>query len=291
MKLRELRNRLGHSLAGAGVPRPLWEAELFLEKATGWTRREQLVFPEREVPETHRDTAEALARRRLTGEPLDYVLGEAPFGAWAFAVGPGCLIPRPESEVLVREAVARLPRGGSFLDWGAGSGCLACSVALERPDLRGCALEASPAALRWAWRNLRRHGLQDRVLLWHGRSPTELPPGTAPFHGVLANPPYIPTEHWIALDPSVRDQEPRCALDGGDRGLEPLLAWLALLPPFLEPGGWILAETAGPWQIDLLQEHRPEGLCLEEVLEDPFGVPRFVLWRRTRVGLRIDIVK
>ena len=279
MKIRDLRREVSSSFGAAGVSRPLWEADLLLRSLTGWTATELLLRGDEDGAPWEGPLRD-LAARRLKGEPLDYLLGEAPFDGEMFHVGPGCLIPRPESEVLVREAADRLPPGGRFLDWGAGSGCLGMALCLRRRDVSGCALEASPAALRWAWRNRRRHGLEERLFLWHGDEPRSLPSRRRTFHGVLANPPYIPTAHWERLDPSVRDHEPRCALDGGPQGLDPLVRWLGVLPEHLELGGWVLAETAGPWQVELLRRRTFPGLEGTRSLADPFGVERFVLWRR-----------
>jgi len=193
-------------------------------------------------------------------------------------VGPGCLVPRPETEILVETAL-ELFRGGRFLDWGTGSGCVALAVLSERPASVGLMLERSPAALFWAWRNLSRSAFLDRALLWHGCSLESIPSSWVPLDLIVGNPPYIPSLEIDALMPDVRLYEPRQALDGGPDGLDDVKAILAGANHALRAGGWILLEIGGAIQAEILQNTPIEGLDLVQVKKDLSGTERILVWR------------
>lgn len=258
------------------VSRPMWEAALIVAASYG-VSREAIVTSRSD----HYDPAPSLdmAARRAGGEPLAYVLGSMDFLNWRFFVGPGCLIPRPETEVLVIKAAEVLPRGGRFLDWGTGSGCIACSIAMMVQDSEGVAMDLSPGALKWAWRNIKENRLLGRVFPIHGGGPLDLPSSLRPFDLVVANPPYIPSNHIATLDLSVRGFEPDLALDGGPDGVDVPLSWLSACGDILKPGGYVLMETAGPHQVGELGEVAFRGLEFLGGFEDQYGVMRFACWR------------
>jgi len=151
---------------------------------------------------------EALLARRYNGEPLQYIRGRTEFYGREFVVDDRVLIPRPETEVLVETAIARLPRGARVVDVGTGSGCIAVTLAFERPDLRVIGVDRSLGALAVA----RRNGLKDAVA-------SDVLSAVRNFDAVVSNPPYIPEREIDTLARELH-HEPRMALTPGERGTE-----------------------------------------------------------------------
>ncbi len=192
------------------------------------------------------EALEALWRRHLdTHEPLQYLVGRCPWRDLEVPVGPGVLIPRQETEVLVDLALSLWPPDRPVACWadlGTGSGCLAIALARSLPASRGFALDASPEALAQVGANLARWNLQPQVTLLAGDWWQGLEPLWGHLDLVVANPPYIPSATLAGLDPVVRDHEPRLALDGGPDGLTALRAVVAGARRSLAPGGLLLLE-------------------------------------------------
>ena len=158
MNLEEARSIASAKIKAAGIERPWLEADLIISSLTGYDRAKIHREPHLLLPqETVRIFLEAVSRR-AEREPLHYILGSCPFMDLSIAVGPGCLIPRPETEMVVLESRKHF-NGGVFLDWGTGSGCLAAAILTETPQSRCMAVEKEPLALFWAWKNLRSLGL------------------------------------------------------------------------------------------------------------------------------------
>jgi release factor glutamine methyltransferase len=197
-----------------------------------------------------------MVARRVAGEPLQYVIGWAPFGPLRLAVGPGVFVPRPETEGLADRAATRLrsrpgpaegsgePQGGApvrrvAVDVCTGSGAIACFLAAEVPGARVLATELDPGALAWARRNADRYGVE----LLAGDLDEPLPAALAGRVDVLcANVPYVPSGAIATLPTDVRDHEPRLALDGGPDGLDVLRRLVARAGHWLAPGGGLLCE-------------------------------------------------
>jgi release factor glutamine methyltransferase len=201
------------------------------------SRASLLAHPERCPTAGQLAEFQSLVRRRASNFPLPYVIGRVEFYGLEFEVTPEVLIPRPETETLVDLALAR--RAGSVVDVGTGSGCVAISLAVHLPESDVCAIEISPAALAVAQRNVERHSVTRRVQLMVG---DVLNPRPSPVDLIVSNPPYIPTGECASLPESVRDYEPRLALDGGPDGLAIVQQLLAQAPAVLNPGGGILIE-------------------------------------------------
>lgn len=177
--------------------------------------------------------AESLCRiieRRLSGEPLAYILGIKEFYGRDFVVSPSVLIPRCDSEALIETVLVQAALGDEgagpsktsgikVLDIGTGSGCLIQTLLLERPEWSGVALDISPSALEIAARNRARHGLEDRLTLHCSDWFASLPKNMSAFDIIMSNPPYIEKSVLSTLDKGVVDFEPILALDGGDDGL------------------------------------------------------------------------
>ena len=190
---------------------------------------------------------ERLLERRLEHEPLAYILGRREFYGLTFEVGPGVLIPRPETETLVEATLAaarehpRARRLVRIADVGTGSGAVALAVAQHLPAAHVFAIDSSTEALAVAGRNRQRFGLTERVVLLAGEL---LEPASEPFDVVAANLPYIPTSEYEALSPEIRQHEPRVSVDGGEDGLDLIRALAAQLPAHLaEDAAAVLLEV------------------------------------------------
>jgi release factor glutamine methyltransferase len=280
MTVGELRRQVRLRLAGAGVGRPELEVDWILAAVLGVSREALRAHPERAAEEAAVARARECADRRAKGEPLAYVLGEAEFFGFPFFVGPGCLVPRPETELLIEEACRLFPGGAAFADWGTGSGCLLIALLRERGDLVGFGVDAEAAALDWARRNVARHGLEGRATLLLRANPAEAPIDGESLGGIVTNPPYIPGPLLPGLMREVREHEPPAALDGGPTGLEIPRLFLATLPRFLRSGGWLLMETGGEEQVEALARETPPGLLFEGSIRDYGGILRHARWRK-----------
>ena len=265
---------LTDTLAREGIDEPSFEASLLLERfagvayATLMTERDRLY----DVPEL-----EAAVARRLTREPLQYILGEWEFMGCLFSVNPDCLIPRPDTEILVETAIRVLPQNAHVVDLCTGSGCIAVSTLVHRPDVTADALELYPKTLALAVENAARNGVSRRFtpveadLLDRGKDQLI---SRAPYDAILSNPPYIPTADIRDLSPEVH-KEPMAALDGGEDGLTFYRAILRDYAPMVKPGGYILLEM-GYDQATALQELAAEYLphANVEILRDLGGNDR-----------------
>jgi release factor glutamine methyltransferase len=182
-----------------------------------------------------------LMERRAAREPLAYILGHREFFGLDFAVDPRVLIPRPETELLVEEALrlARPKPSPLLADVGAGSGAIAVSLALHLPQATVYALDASPQALAVTADNARRHGVAERIRCLLGNLLAPLP---EPVDLITANLPYVATPEWEDLAPEIRNYEPRAALDGGVDGLDLIRSLLAVASKGLRSEGAILLE-------------------------------------------------
>lgn len=219
---------------------PRLDAEVLLAAALERPRSYLHAWPER-LPEPEQSACfMAWLDRRCAGEPVAYLLGRREFWSLELDVTPDTLIPRPETELLVELALARLPvdRPISVADLGAGSGAIALALAVERPLARIVATDRSPAALIVARRNARRLNIRNvefREGDWCA------PLGNERFDLIAANPPYV-----AAADPRWRQGElrfePPAALVAGDEGLDALRVIIAQAPDVLKPGGWLLLE-------------------------------------------------
>ncbi len=281
------------SLRARGSRSPRLDAELLLSSALGVERAELLRAPERSLTTGEAAAFEGLLRRRLAREPVAYILGHRAFRTVDLEVTPDVLIPRPETETLVEVALEELrtvPLAGPdpedeplAMDVGTGSGCVALALAAEDPFVRVVATDVDPDALAVARRNAARLGLARRVEfvlsdLFHDI-------GERIFDLVVGNPPYIPADEYVALEPNVRDYEPRLALYGGVDGLDVyrrLVPGAALL---LQPGG-MLALEVGAGQADAVTGiMRASGAFPKpEARDDLAGVPRVVYARRRGGG-------
>lgn len=216
---------------------PRLEAEVLLSHVTGLSRAILLAHPDCPLPTNQLSNYQALVRRRASGYPLPYLTGRIEFYGFEFEVTPDVLIPRPETETLVDLALAHQP--ATVVDVGTGCGCIAVALAAHLPNATVYAIEIAPPALAVARRNVERHTVAARVRLMLGDVLTPLP---GPVHLIVSNPPYVSTGDYASLPVSVRNHEPRLALDGGPDGLSVIRRLLAQAPAKLHPGGRLLIE-------------------------------------------------
>ena len=218
----------------------------------------------------------------MDGWPVAYLVGFREFHMLPFEVSPAVLIPRPDTETLVSEAVRLLKplAAPTVLDLGTGSGCIAVSVAHQKKDARVTAADVSPDALDVARRNAERNGVAGRVDFVQGDLFAPIPAGAA-FDLVVSNPPYVTPAELAALAPDVRDHEPRLALDGGPDGLAFYRRIAAGVGAFLKPGGSVLVEIGATQDgaVRALFDGRAE-LQLGKTLRDATGLPRVVCAKR-----------
>lgn len=204
------------------APTAARDAELLLLHALALRRSAIYSHPERLLSEEEQAAYAHRIERRLAFEPVQYITGTQEFFGLALEVGPGVLIPRPETELLVEAALDRLPRDQpvTVLDVGTGTGAIAIAVASRLPRAKVTAVDLSPVALEIARRNVHRHELADRIELLQSDLLRSLGDWATSFDAILSNPPYVPRQDRPAMHPQVRDYEPELALFAGEDGLE-----------------------------------------------------------------------
>ena len=239
-RLRALLAEAVRALAAAGIPTARPDAEWLLADLLG-VDRVTLYAGAPGVGEPDAARYAALVARRAGHEPLQHLLGWEEFRGLRLRVAPAVLIPRPETELLVDWALALTPPGATVADVGTGSGCIACALAAERPDVRVIASDGSSAALAVAAENVRALGLGGAVTLRAGDLLEPLA-GTAPVDLLVSNPPYIPSDVIASLPREVREWEPRAALDGGEDGMALSRRIITGAPAVLRAGGALLME-------------------------------------------------
>ncbi len=269
-------------LTAAGVETPGLDARLLL----AWTlkaRREDLARePERRLTGRERLIFDKAVSLRVLRRPLPYITGEQWFYGRPFKINRAVLIPRPETELLVEAALAlsREIPSPRFADIGTGSGCLAVTLAAERPDCQVWATDISRDALNVARKNAVRQGLVNRVTLLQGELLRPLPPDIH-FDVIVSNPPYITEVVLPGLQPEVRDYEPPLALVGlpGATGADGTLLHRRLLaeaPPYLTPGGLLLLEVGQGQAEAVAEQARALGYAEVTILDDLGGIGRVV---------------
>lgn len=230
----------------AGIASALADAELVVGHVAGWTRGEVATktFMGVELDEALARKINVIATRRESREPLQHITGESPFRHLVLAVGPGVLIPRPETELVAEWAIDALRQVPSprprAVDLGTGTGALALALATEVPNAEVFAVELSTAAAEWAERNIARYG-DERVTLVIGDAASALPELDGTIDVVVANPPYIPDSDKPA-DIEVLGYDPEIALFGGEDGLRDIRTFIARAALLLRPGGTLVVE-------------------------------------------------
>lgn len=220
-----------------------------------------------------------MAARRVAGEPLQYIIGTAPFRSLEVRVGPGVLIPRPETELVAERAMELLPRDGVVVDIGTGSGAIALAVALERPDARVFGTDISSTALDWARLNAAELGAD--VELFEGDLFEPLP---AILRGrvdvAVSNPPYVSVDDAKALPTDVVEHEPAAALFAGSGGMDVIDALVRDANAWLRRGGHVVLEIGETQGADVRALLAARGYADVDVAPDLTGRDRIASARR-----------
>ncbi len=245
-------------LETAGIGDARLEADLIWMTALGVDRAHLYAAFNEPVPEDGAERAAELMARRLAREPVAYLMGKREFYGVEIVVGPGVLIPRPDTETVVEETLRLIERidAPCIADVGCGSGAIAVALAVTRADATVYALDVAPRALELTVLNADANGVSDRVQVIASDLLSALP---GPVHAIAANLPYVRSDELPTLDPEVRLFEPREALDGGDDGLSLVRRLLAEAGACLYPGGSVVMEM-DPRQIEAASQ--TAAVCL-----------------------------
>ncbi len=279
---------------GRGIDQPRLEAEILLAHVLGCERISLYTGYTDEVGEDARAAYRELVRRRADREPTRYLTGHTEFMSLAMRVTPACLVPRPETELLVETVLALAGRGesgtavaegGAFeiIELCTGSGCVAVSLAVHLPAARITATDLSAEALQVARANAEAHGVADRITFLEGDLFEPLDAAdAAPAAFLVANPPYVAERAWADLAPEIRDHEPRAALVAGPEGTE-------VIERVVRGAAAYLAPPAGGLVVEIGADQGPAARTLAEaaprlgdveIRKDYAGLDRLLVARR-----------
>ena len=281
MTLRQYLTAAKARLVAAGVePSEAARDVLYLAMhVLGWDRATVHARDIDPPPETFAGSYEAAIERRTRREPVAYITGAQEFWSRDFAVSPAVLIPRPETELIIEEAISMA--FATVADIGTGSGCLAVTIAAEFPRARVVATDISGPALAVARTNARRYRVADRIEFKETRYLDGI---AGPFDLIVSNPPYVTDGDYEGLAPEVREAEPRSALTAGVDGLDDIRQVLHCAAKLLVPGGRLLMEM-GHQQAEAVTAvvGSLPRLQLVEIRNDLQRIPRMAIIER-RIG-------
>ncbi len=232
-----------------GIDNPRLTSEVLLAHALQFERIG--LYLDLDKPLTKKEVSDfrALIQRRIKHEPLQYITGKQEFWSLDFEVNGNVLVPRPETEVLLEQAIAQTKEAPVFsghfhrvLDMCTGSGIIAVVAAKEMVDARVWATDISEDALAVARRNADAHKVSEKIDFLQGD--LWAPVKNMRFDLVLSNPPYVSSSEYPDLPPEVRDYEPKIALDGKDEGLYTIKEIIKSAPHFMNSGGWLMIEMS-----------------------------------------------
>ena len=241
MRLAQALHEATEALQAAGIEDAWLEAEVLLRYTLNLDRAHLYACLQEDLSAGDQAVFHTLLARRLAHEPTAYIVGQREFYSLDLETAPAALIPRPETELLVQEALARARHSEGLLivDVGTGNGAIAVALAVHLRQAALVAIDLSREALALAARNARRHGVESRISFLQADL---LAPLAQPVDLIVANLPYVRSEDWEALPPEIREHEPRIALDGGPDGLREIGRLLEQAPSHLRPGGSLLVE-------------------------------------------------
>lgn len=270
-------------LAEAGAEEAALDARILFLEATGLDRARLLRDGDKPLGPRAAMRLDAMLARRLAGEPVWRILGRREFWGLNFEVTPAVLDPRPDTETLVRAALAamagRRDEPLRIADLGVGSAAILCALLTELPNACGLGIDRSLAACTVARGNVARLGLDSRALIANADWGDALRPGA--FDLVVSNPPYVETDVIPTLDPAVRNHDPHEALDGGTDGLSCYRAIVADLPRLLVHGGVAALEVGAGQATDVGALLTDVGLSIGAVHRDLGGHERALVATRS----------
>jgi release factor glutamine methyltransferase len=245
VKLALALHEAAEALRAAGIGDAWLEAEVLLRHGLDLDQARLYASLQEDLSAEDQAAFHSFLARRLAHEPTAYIVGQREFYGLDLETTPAALIPRPETELLVEEAIARATRFERPLiaDVGTGNGAIAVALAVHLPQAALAAIDLSRQALALAVRNARRHGVESRISFLQADL---LAPLAQPADLIGANLPYVRSADWEALPPEIREHEPRAALDGGPDGLREIKRLVRQAPSCLRPGGSLLVELGPP---------------------------------------------
>ena len=277
MTVSEVRRELTDRFRSSGVESPEVNAEWLLASLLNCSRTELPLRLDESIPDPQLEHLNSQAARRAKREPLQHILGTACFCGLEFQVTPAVLVPRPETEELIElafEAAKTMPYPVIY-DFGTGSGCIAVTLAKRLAKAKVIASDISDEALRLAKANAEQHEVIKRVELRQADGSALA--AVEQVQLIVSNPPYIPTSEIAALEPEVRDYDPRLALDGGRDGLEFFRILARLGQVALTPGGSLIAEFGDGQEDEIESIFRKSTWPSVRFAEDFCGKPRIVI--------------
>lgn len=258
----------------SGIEDPAREAEMLITGLLGIDRTALYTY-DAEIPEDRAQHIDRLAVRRTRGEPIQYLMGSVLFFGLTIHVGSGVLIPRPETELLVDEAIRQMRRKATphltCLDLCTGSGCIALSMARHFPDAIVYGVDASEAAMVYATQNALANGVQNvRFKLGDLFAPVN----TLHFDCIVSNPPYVSHDEIKTLQREIREHEPMSALDGGRDGLDFYRRIFRDAPAYLKDNGIIMLEIGFGQSAAIRELALRSGFTQPRFIEDFAGIER-----------------
>ena len=237
------------------IDNPRLTAEILLSFVLGLERQELYINCNKKLNKKDLNNYWSIIKRRIKGEPVQYIIGKKEFWSLEFYINPSVLIPRPETEILVEHAIKSIKdvKSPYILDLGTGSGVIAITIAKEVPDAKIWALDISNEAIKVAIHNAKKHRVFNRIRFLNGDLWQPLRHTDIKFHLIATNPPYIAKEYYEQLPKEIKDWEPRIALNGGPKGISLIKRIIEGAGNFLTLGGWIFIEMA-PEQVDIAME-------------------------------------
>lgn len=284
MTILELLNWSTHMLGDHQIENPRLNAELLMARSLNLTRERLYMHLQEQLKESEEKALKQMIRRRVAGEPLQYLLEHQEFWSIGFKVDPRAFIPRPETELLVEQSLLILSKTSfqkipSVLEIGTGCGAIAIALAKEVRDILLVATDISRDALRLAKENAKSADVMDQVRFVNGDlfGPFQTSRESGTFDLILSNPPYINRPEIHRLAKEVKDYEPIIALDGGEDGLEFYRQIISQAPFYLREGGWLLLEV-GQGQNEKVSGLVEEGgyFFKPESVPDLSGIKRVV---------------
>jgi release factor glutamine methyltransferase len=284
MTVLEILNWSTRTLRDHRIENPRLNAELLLARVLNLSKEELYAAFNGQFKKEEKEALERLIERRISGEPLQYILGHQEFWSIDFKVDPRVLIPRPETELLVEQSVSTLSEASLVqtpfvLEIGTGSGAIAISLAKEVRDIFIAATDISREALLLAKENAKSAGVLHRISFVNADllGPFRYLRDQEPFDLIVSNPPYIDRSEIQRLAREIRDYEPIAALDGGEDGMEFYRRIISQAPSYLRRGGWLLLEVGEGQGEKVADQLERSGYFLRpQLLPDLSGIKRVV---------------